>query len=51
VTNSTFNANGESRTMKSTEEWSLKDASTLSIKTTRVSQNGDRVSTIIYEKK
>lgn len=51
VTNSTFTTNGESRTMKSTEEWSLKDASILSVKTTRASKSGDRVSTIVYDKK
>ena len=50
VTSSTFKTNGESRTMKSTEEWSLKDANTLSVKTTRSSQNGERVSTIVYNK-
>jgi len=51
VTNSTFTTNGESRKMKSTEEWTLKDARTLSVKTTRASKNGDRVSTIVYDKK
>jgi len=51
VTKSTFNMNGESREMTSTEEWTLTDASTLSVKTTRASQNGDRVTTIVYDKK
>jgi hypothetical protein len=47
VTTSTF---GE-RTMTSTEEWSLTSANSLSVKTTRPSQNGERVSTMVYDKK
>jgi hypothetical protein len=47
VTTSTF---GE-RTMTSTEEWSLTSANSLSVKTTRASQNGERVSTMVYDKK
>ena len=47
VTTSTF---GE-RTMTTTEEWSLTDANTLSVKATRPSQNGENVSTRVYDKK
>ena len=51
VTNSTFTTDGKSRTMKSTEEWSLTGDNTLSVKTVRTSKNGDRVSTIVYNRK
>lgn len=47
VTTSTF---GE-RTSTSTDEWSLTDANTLSVKSTRTSQNGDRVNIMVYDKK
>jgi hypothetical protein len=47
VTTSVF---GE-RTMTSTEEWALTDANILSIKATRPSQNGESVSTRVYDKK
>ena len=47
VTTSVF---GE-RTMTTTDEWSLTDANTLSRKSTRASQNGDRVTTMVYDKK
>lgn len=51
VTTRTFDRNGETTTMKTTEEWSLTDANTLSIKSTRTSPNGDRVTTAVYNKK
>ena len=51
VTTRTFERDGQSRTMKTTEEWSLTDASTLSIKSTRTSPNGDRVTAAVYNKK
>lgn len=51
VTTRTFDMNGESRTMKTTDEWTLTDANTLSVKTTSASPNGDRVSTMVYDKK
>ena len=51
VTNRTFDMNGESRTMKTTEEWTLTSANTLSVKSTSATQNGDRVTTMVYDKK
>jgi len=51
VTNRTFERDGQSTTMTTKEEWSLTDAATLSIKTTRSSPNGDRVTTAVYNKK
>jgi hypothetical protein len=51
VTTRTIDRNGETTTMKTTEEWSLTDANTLSIKSTRTSPNGDRVTTAVYDKK
>jgi hypothetical protein len=50
-TTSTFDMNGTSRTSTSTEVWSLTSPTTLSVKTTRSSQNGDRVNTMVYDKK
>ena len=47
VTKSNFN--GNERT--STAVWSLIDAKTLSIKSTRQGQNGEVVSTMVYDKK
>jgi hypothetical protein len=51
VTTRTFDMNGESRTMKTTDEWTLTSANTLSVKSTSASPNGDRVSTMVYDKK
>jgi hypothetical protein len=51
VTTRTFDRNGETTTMKTTDEWSLTDANTLAIKSTRTSPNGDRVTTAVYDKK
>lgn len=51
VTNRTFDRNGQSTTMKTTEEWTLTSPTLLSIKSTRASQNGDRVTTAVYDKK
>jgi dipeptidyl aminopeptidase/acylaminoacyl peptidase len=50
-TTRTMDMNGESRTMKSSEVWSLTDAKTLSVNTTREGMNGEVKSTMIYEKK
>ena len=50
-TSRTMDINGESRTMKSTEVWSLTDAKTLSIATTRQGQNGEVKSNMVYDKK
>jgi hypothetical protein len=52
VTTRTFDMNGESRTVKTTEEWTLTSGGNLSIKSTSASQSGDpRVSTMVYDKK
>jgi len=51
VTKSTFNMNGESREITSKEEWSLTSPTSLSVKSTRTGQNGDVVTTAVYDKK
>jgi hypothetical protein len=51
VTNRTFDRNGQSMTMKTTEVWTLTSPTSLSIISTRTSQNGDRTSTMVYDKK
>lgn len=50
-TSRTMNMNGESRTMNSTEVWSLTDAKTLSVVTTSATPNGERKATAVYDKK
>lgn len=50
-TSRTMDMNGESRTMKSTEIWTLTDAKTLTVNSTRQSPNGDVKSNMVYEKK
>lgn len=50
-TTRTFERNGESRTMKTTEVWSLTDSKTLQIETTMPSPNGERKMTSVYDKK
>lgn len=51
VTTRTFDRNGQSMTMKTTEVWSLTSPTTLSIVSTRTSPNGDRTTTMVYDKK
>jgi hypothetical protein len=52
ATSRTMEMNGESMTMKSTEVWSLTDAKTLSVVSTRQGMDGAEVKTIsIYDKK
>ena len=51
VTTRTFDRNGQSMTMKSTEVWTLTSPTTLSIVSTRSTPNGDRTSTMVYDKK
>jgi hypothetical protein len=51
VTNRTFDRNGQSMTMKTTEVWTLTSPTTLTIVSTRTSPNGDRTSTMVYDKK
>jgi len=47
----TMTRDGESRTMKTTEVWSLTDSKTLQIETTMPSPNGERKTTSVYDKK
>lgn len=52
VTSRTFDMNGESRTMKTTEVWTLPGASTLSVVTTSTGRDGEeRKTTMVYDKK
>jgi hypothetical protein len=51
ATTRSFDMNGETMTMKSTEEWSLTDPKTLSVKSTSTTPNGDMTSTMVYDKK
>jgi hypothetical protein len=50
-TTRTMTREGQSRTMNSTEVWTLTDAKTLSIESTMPSQNGERKVTSVYNKK
>jgi hypothetical protein len=51
VTTRTFDVNGESRTVTSTQLLSLTDANTLTINATTTTPNGDRISKLVYDKK
>jgi hypothetical protein len=51
VTNRTFDRNGQSMTMKTTEVWTLTSPTALSVVSTRTSPNGDRTTTMVYDKK
>jgi hypothetical protein len=51
ATTMNMNFNGEAREFKSSEVWTLTDAKTLSVTTTRTGQNGDVKMTIVYDKK
>ncbi len=51
ATSRTFDMGGESRTMASTEEWTLTDANTLTIKTVMSTPGGERTTTMVYNKK
>jgi len=51
VTTRSFERDGQTTEMKTTEEWTLTSPSVLTIKTTRASQQGDRVTTAVYDKK
>lgn len=50
-TSRTIDMNGETRTMTSTEVWTLTDPKTISIVTTRQGQNGEVKTTMVYDKK
>ena len=47
----TFDRNGETMEMKSTEAWSLTDATTLSLLSTTNFQDTERKTTSVYDKK
>jgi hypothetical protein len=47
----TFDRNGETTTMKSTEVWTLADANTLSILSTASFQGNEMKTTLVYDKK
>lgn len=51
TTNMSFEMNGQTREIKSTEVWSLVNPSTLSIESTRNGRNGDIKMTLVYDKK
>jgi hypothetical protein len=51
VTNRTFDRNGTSTTTKTTEVWTLTNPTTLTVVSTRTSANGDRTSSMVYDKK
>jgi Tol biopolymer transport system component len=51
VTSRTMDMNGQSTTMKSTEVWTLTDAKTLSVASTRQSPNGEVKALNVYDKK
>jgi Tol biopolymer transport system component len=50
-TSRTMDMNGESRTMKSTEVWSLTDPKILTVVTTRQGPNGEVKTNMVYDKK
>jgi hypothetical protein len=50
-TTRTMTRNGESRTVNTTEVWSLTDSKTLQIESTMPSQDGERKMTSVYDKK
>jgi hypothetical protein len=47
----TFDRNGETTTMKSTEAWTLTDAKTLSVLSTMTMQDQEMKTTLVYDKK
>lgn len=50
-TSRTFDMNGETRTMKTSEAWTLTDAKTLSVTSTRLDRDGNEVkTTMVYNK-
>ena len=51
ATTRTFDMNGETRTMQSTEVWKLTDPKTLTVTSTRQGQDGEVKTDLIYEKK
>jgi hypothetical protein len=51
ATTRSFERNGETSEMKSTEVWTLTDAKTLSILSTFIMQDNERKTTLVYDKK
>ncbi len=50
-TSRTFEMNGETINMKSTEVWTLTDPKTITIQSTMSTPDGDRTMTLVYDKK
>jgi hypothetical protein len=50
-TTRTFEMDGESRTLKSNEVWTLTDPKTITIQSTMSTPDGDRTMTMVYDKK
>jgi len=50
VTTRTFERDGQSTEMKTTEAWTLTDANTLKIVSTMTTPNGERKTTAVYDK-
>jgi hypothetical protein len=50
-TSRTMDMNGETRTMKSNEVWTLTDAKTLTVVSTRQGPDGEVKTTMVYDKK
>ncbi len=51
ATSRTMDMNGETRTMKSTDVWTLTDPKTLTVSSTRQGPDGEVKSTMVYDKK
>lgn len=51
VTTRTFERDGQTTEMKTTEVWSLTNANTLSVVSTASTPNGERKTTMVYDKK
>jgi hypothetical protein len=51
ATSRTMDFNGETREIKSSEVWTLTDASTITVVSTRQGQDGEVKSTLVYNKK
>lgn len=51
VTTRTFDMNGETRTMKTTEAWSMTSPNQLTVTSTFETPNGDMTTTFVYDKK
>lgn len=50
-TTRSFNMDGETRTMKSVEVWTLTDQKTINVQSTMSTPNGERKMSLVYDKK